>query len=797
MGPGNRNLSSWSRVRSVNVFLAAALFSLLTACGGGNGGGKTPPPVSVVVTPSSANVIVGKTQVFNASVFGSSNTSVTWSVAETGGGTVDSSGNYTAPMTAGTYHVVATSVANTTDSGTAPAVVTVPSPSFTSTPTTAAAQDQPYSYSLAATDPAGTNITFSLVSAPDGAVLTGGNTVSWTPSAQEARENNAFSVTATTVAGGTATQSWAVAPTGTVQGSLFIMHWSADGTVGIEDNPVTSPIYSWAALVPRTDGSLSVLPGTGFPDATFTIPEVPAGFYWLQFQPGDAVWTNASNMDYGADAIGHKQLPFTTQVFGCNLTGLDPFDPVNDTLILYSVNAQAFELGLEDLNPGDPPPAPYPVVGSTVCNADPTVSLTGGDFSAIEGISGISPASGDVSTIEQFETAPPNTLSAPFDNVFSIGPSLNQSLDIEGNFPFPFPTFIVPGSSAGALTRTQPVAQDFTITFSAWQNAFNAGGPSAAIPQAFEIELSAQQQAAALPRPTPMWSGASPNLAVAIATPSSPWPKDPSGNNAWPQDGDFGTVDYNNPVTTGMTASFTTVYEINAAAQYSIPLPGSSTPLQPILSSSFWTPTLPTGFTPGVQPVGSPQINGTSLFTATTVPTVTPTLTWTAPTSQAPVIYTIDICAPVAPTDCNPAGSPFNGVVYSFSQYTQTSFTVPSGILTPGTAYLFFIESEERTGYDPLHPQRFSLPWATAWMVSNVITVSSGAKAGVVHGNRSLIEAKSGQAKTVKSATHVGAKASATTTTKPPYFTEWYPPMLVPPAKEQSATQHLQPDPQE
>src|SRR5262249_18643120 len=52
---------------------------------------------------------------FTATVSGTccgQSTGVTWSVQEAGGGTVDSSGRYTAPATLGTYHVVATSVAD-------------------------------------------------------------------------------------------------------------------------------------------------------------------------------------------------------------------------------------------------------------------------------------------------------------------------------------------------------------------------------------------------------------------------------------------------------------------------------------------------------------------------------------------------------------------------------------------------------------------------------------------------------------------------------------------------------------
>jgi hypothetical protein len=49
---------------------------------------------------------------------------VTWSVRESGGGTVSSSGSYTAPAGAGTYHVVATSQADATKSATATITVT-------------------------------------------------------------------------------------------------------------------------------------------------------------------------------------------------------------------------------------------------------------------------------------------------------------------------------------------------------------------------------------------------------------------------------------------------------------------------------------------------------------------------------------------------------------------------------------------------------------------------------------------------------------------------------------------------
>ena len=81
------------------------------------------PAASVSVTPHQATVRVGGTVAFTAVVSGELTPNVTWSVSETGGGTVDASGKYTAPANPGTFHVVATSIADQTISGTATVVV--------------------------------------------------------------------------------------------------------------------------------------------------------------------------------------------------------------------------------------------------------------------------------------------------------------------------------------------------------------------------------------------------------------------------------------------------------------------------------------------------------------------------------------------------------------------------------------------------------------------------------------------------------------------------------------------------
>lgn len=79
------------------------------------------PTVKVRVGPQVAQVEPGATVYLTAGVSGlmpGDPTTVSWSVAEPGGGTVDGEGRYTAPATPGEYHVVATAHADGTKSAT-------------------------------------------------------------------------------------------------------------------------------------------------------------------------------------------------------------------------------------------------------------------------------------------------------------------------------------------------------------------------------------------------------------------------------------------------------------------------------------------------------------------------------------------------------------------------------------------------------------------------------------------------------------------------------------------------------
>ena len=70
-------------------------------------------PVMVSISPASKAMLVNGKQQFTATVSGSADQRITWSVVEgSSGGNIDAAGNYTAPAILGDYHVRATSVAD-------------------------------------------------------------------------------------------------------------------------------------------------------------------------------------------------------------------------------------------------------------------------------------------------------------------------------------------------------------------------------------------------------------------------------------------------------------------------------------------------------------------------------------------------------------------------------------------------------------------------------------------------------------------------------------------------------------
>ncbi len=262
-----------------------------------------PPVVAVSIVPNPTNLSTGATLQFTATVTGSANTAVTWTVQEgSAGGAVSASGLYTAPATAGTFHVVATSVADTTKSATGTLTVTAPTPTPTPTPTSVPTPTPVPAVAVSVT-PTSASVTTG-ATRQFTASVNGSSNISVTWSVQEG------------AAGGTVNSSGlytAPATAGTfhvVATSNADITKSATGTIAVATTPVTPPIptASWVnvtgnlAGLPSDCGTLSFL--SGKPNQDMLIASVGLQGYWASTD-GAATWVPLGT-GAGSPPITHK-----------------------------------------------------------------------------------------------------------------------------------------------------------------------------------------------------------------------------------------------------------------------------------------------------------------------------------------------------------------------------------------------------------------------------------------------------------------------------------------------------------
>ncbi len=180
--PGRRSIPR----SAASQGLLISLLIFLPSCGGGSGGGSvTPPPsqpaatVSVSVSPLSASVQTGGSQQFSATVTGSTNTSVTWTVNGVSGGNstvgqVSSNGLYAAPAAVpGTNPVTiaAVSQADPTKSGSASIQITTPATISVKPATASVFVGSTQQFQVTLSGPSNTAVTWAVNG------VTGGNAV--------------------------------------------------------------------------------------------------------------------------------------------------------------------------------------------------------------------------------------------------------------------------------------------------------------------------------------------------------------------------------------------------------------------------------------------------------------------------------------------------------------------------------------------------------------------------------------------------------------------------------------------
>ncbi len=126
-------------------------------------GGGAAQTVQVAVAPAEVAVAPGGQVALAATVTGTANTAVSWSVVEAGGGTVSGTGLYTAPGSGGTFHVAATSAADSTKQGQAVVTVVAPVVAITVSPASGAVDAcETIQFTATVTGSGNTAVTWSL-----------------------------------------------------------------------------------------------------------------------------------------------------------------------------------------------------------------------------------------------------------------------------------------------------------------------------------------------------------------------------------------------------------------------------------------------------------------------------------------------------------------------------------------------------------------------------------------------------------------------------------------------------------
>ncbi len=296
--------------------------------------------ISVTVSPGTATVGLGGFQTFTASVSGSENTAVNWSVTEAGGGTITAAGLYTAPNTAGTFTVVATSAADSSKSASAKVTVTTAQiVSIAISPTTVTVgKGSTYPFVAMVSGTANTAVTWSVVETTGGSIdasglytapgAAGTFHVRATSAADTTKQATAtvtvsdtqvvnVSVTpasASLTVGGT--QQFAAAVTGTANTAVT---WTVDPASG-GGTVSASGLYT----APATAGSYKVI-ATSVADparsATALVTVNPAGAVAVSLTPTSATVSPGATQQFTATVTGSANTNVTWSVTGGNANG--------------------------------------------------------------------------------------------------------------------------------------------------------------------------------------------------------------------------------------------------------------------------------------------------------------------------------------------------------------------------------------------------------------------------------------------------------------------------------------------
>lgn len=429
-------------------------------------------------------------------------------------------------------------------------------------------------------------------------------------------------------AGDQANQTFNAGSTRTVSGTRII-HYK-DGPV-----PVDLSVIPVAANVPDGSGGYTVLPGTGTSSGTFTIPNVPAGFYLLQI--GRLyLWTRNSvvdadlNQDYRSTVVAADNN--TTMSF--DLTNLRAWRSPDSFEVVCSDNA-SFDLY-------------FAAVGDTT-------------------FTGTFPYFGDLSDASQgdqyymFQLMTQKVKGVPFAALgrFIAPPKFTQAQGSDTLIAGKLKTIRQTGKFEANINGADLTAQTM------------AANPNAAMTST-SVLLDVYPGTMAKG-----FSTATPDLVAYGFAPGTPFIT---------TNGDLGQVRYGNPFPPKKWTLFAG-YSYSAATNYTAPGATNSTPLASLVEDLTTTlPSTTSPMTPLVGVVQKPSINGKKFFQDQTGVGMTPLLKWSPPSVGKATFY--DVRGYELSNDG--LGNTLINQVMRL-RTASTSLRIPPGRMSAGLGYVFLV----------------------------------------------------------------------------------------------------------
>ena len=465
---------------------------------------------------------------------------------------------------------------------------------------------------------------------------------------------------------------------GPVTGTAIFTYLTATGAMNVPQD-ITGLAE---AVVVDASGTATTIPVVGAADGTFTIavPGTVASYFFHLLPLDRWVLTSSRVLDVGSDFAGRADVmpPTMPTNVSLNATGLAAWTDADAIEIFSPDTGGLFSSAYGPWAGGDPANGDTMLSGALADWSDNGLPLTtGSDALYLWQLHAATSASGaDYTMVARSYTG--------------TAPTLVDGVDGR-----------IPASGTAALT-TPPTTISATLDFHA--TAFEALR-SAVNPTAIAAAPGTNGLAIDIERSLTSHGlyGAAPDLLIYSVT-----------TGAGATDANLGSVSIPNPFPSAWEAFLGVTWFDRVP--YTLPGATSATRIRALNAVLEPLSAVTGAIVPRLSPPTAFHVNGThDAFVDQTGVTTTPTLSWSAGTTGTPLYYLVHVYELM-----QAAGATQQSQGPTF-QTTQTTLTIPMGVLETGHTYVVAIEAMGGSGGDA-HPFRRPLPEYHATALSGILT---------------------------------------------------------------------------